>query len=316
MLNELDKGVGSADYWDKNQLLDRLNKQITSNQQPKLPKTVRLNMGISRIAAVLVLTFILGALSFYFLGKSFKTTAERSYYSEIKVPLGAKSMIVLPDSSVVWLNAGSEIRYSTDFNKKNRDISLQGEGYFKVAKNKHLPFIVDAFGFTVKAVGTEFNVEAYAEDRTIKTILVKGKVKLDHETKSIVGDVFMNPNSKAVFYKNANDPDVRNGKPRLLIETNIDPLPLISWKDNRYIFKSEPLQNLAIKLGRKYNFKFIFETDEIRNYRFSGILKDETLQQVMDVIKQTSPITYEIRGKSVIINKDEDRIRNFKKHLQ
>ena len=316
MLNELEKGVSDEGSWNSENLLQRLESQIHKNRQQSKQRSISPYWKAAQVAAILVLTFLLGGLTFYFIGNKPAPNDNRNYYSEIVVPLGSKSKVVLPDSSIVWLNAGSKVRYSNDFNKKDRDISLVGEGYFKVAKNKHLPFIVNSTGFLVEAVGTEFNVEAYSEDRTIETILVKGKVKLDHELESIVGDVYMNPNSKATFYKNPNDPAVINGEPRLVIETNIDPMPLISWKDGRYIFKSELLKDLAVKLGRRYNFKFEFESNEVKNYRFSGILKDETLQQVMDVIKTTSPITYEIKGKVVTISKDYNRTRNFEKHLK
>ena len=94
-------------------------------------------------------------------------------FCEVTAPLGSTSEIVLPDSSRVWLNAGSRIKYTTTFNQNNRMLYLEGEGYFRVAKNKQLPFVVDAYGFEVKAIGTEFNVKAYKEDAIIETTMVR-----------------------------------------------------------------------------------------------------------------------------------------------
>jgi len=71
------------------------------------------------------------------------------------------------------------------------------------------------------------------------------------------------------------------------------------------------LSDLAVKLGRRYNYSFQFESDDIKNYRFSGTLKDETLEQVMDVIRFSSPISYKIQGNTVIIKKDFSRTDNF-----
>ena len=102
-------------------------------------------------------------------------------YTEIKVPLGAISEIILPDSSQVMLNAGSTIRFRSDYNSNNRDIQLQGEGYFKVAKNENLPLIVNTGNLKIKAVGTEFNVKAYPDEGIIETTLVSGIVEISKE---------------------------------------------------------------------------------------------------------------------------------------
>lgn len=270
-------------------------------------------MQITKIAAIVVLSFVMGGLLVNFLNS--RIEPEPVSYCEIAAPLGAKSRVVLPDSSVVWLNAGSTLKYSTDFSKQERHVSLVGEGYFEVAKNERLPFKVNAHGFIVEVVGTEFNIQAYEDEPIIETILVDGQVKLDHERKIIDDRVFMSPNSKASFYKKQEDA-IANGDPRLVILTNIDPRPLIAWKNDQLIFENEMLKDLAVKLGRQYDYTFEFESTDVENYRFSGTLEDETLQQVMDVITLTSPISYKIKGKIVTINKDLKRTRNFKKHLR
>jgi len=233
----------------------------------------------------------------------------------------------LPDNSHVWLNAGSKIKYSTLFNQKDRTLFLEGEGYFKVAKNQVLPFIVDAFGFEVKAVGTEFNVKAYAKDATIVTTMVEGKVTLQHSTENILSGVYLVPNQKATFFKSKETltveliKQIKESKKelnyipehRLVIDTKIDPKSIISWKDNRLIIEREQLSELAEKIGRKYNYNFEFRSEDIKHFSFSGTLEDETLPQVMNVIKLSSPIDYEIVGKTVIIERNENRVNEFKK---
>src|SRR5690606_27755025 len=95
------------------------------------------------------------------------------------------------------------------------------------------------------------------------------------------------------------------------VEARTDPDPIISWKDNKMIFKGEKLGSLAVKLGRKYNVTFSFEKEEIKDYRFSGILEDETLTQVLDVIRLSAPIGYRLEGKTVMIYEDSSMMQKF-----
>ena len=100
------------------------------------------------------------------------------------------------------------------------------------------------------------------------------------------------------------------------IAKKIDPKPIIAWKDNKLIIKSEEMGSLAIKLERKYNVNISFATTNIKNYKFTGTLEDETLTQVLDAIKLTAPIDYKLEGKSVRILENESMARRFDNHLK
>lgn len=325
MLDEIpafeSKGSGvDTDY-------DRLFKQIQQNisEQKKNRRLINLGFNVVRIAAIVLVAFLLGGTLSYFLLP--KESIETPTFCEVTAPLGSTSEIVLPDNSRVWLNAGSKIRYSTSFNQHDRLIFLEGEGYFKVSKNTKLPFIVDAFGFEVKALGTEFNVKAYRDDATIETTLIEGKVTLLHANEKITDGVFLAPNQKAIFYKAKESLTIEGikkleekeeklnytGDDRLVIIPKLDPRSIISWKENQLIIESERLDDLVELLGRKYNFNFEFKSEDIKRFRFSGTLEDETLQQVMDVIKISSPIDYAIEGKTVIIERNDKRAPEFEK---
>lgn len=314
------KGDSDIDY---DRIFQSIRKLIA--EQQTTTRTFNLRFNWLRIAALIVVAFILGGTLSYFLLTPKVKPAES--FCEVTAPLGSTSEIVLPDSSRVWLNAGSKLRYSTTFNQKDRMLYLEGEGYFKVAKNKQLPFVVDAFGFEVKAVGTEFNVKAYQEDAIIETTMVEGKVTLQHSTEDILDGVYLTPNQKATFYKKEEYVTVEVLKKieekkeelnyipehRLVIAPRIDPKSIVSWKENRLIIEREQLGDLAEKLSRKYNFNFEFRSEDIKRFSFTGTLEDETLQQVMNAIKITSPIDYEIVGKTVIISRSDARIQDFKK---
>ncbi len=325
MLNEIKdfETAGSETDTDYDRLFQTIQKIISDHQSNTRSLNLRLNF--MRVAAIIVMAFVFGGTLSYFIFNSDKKTS--SSFCEVTAPLGSTSEIVLPDSSRVWLNAGSKIKYSTTYNQKNRLIYLEGEGYFIVAKNKEIPFIVDAYGFEVKAVGTEFNVKAYKGDPTVETTMVEGKVTLQHSTESILKGVYLTPNQKATFYKKEESLTVEVIKKlqekkeelnyipehRLVIAPRIDPKAIISWKENRLIIEREQLGTLAEILSRKYNFNFEFKSEDIKRISFSGTLEDETLQQVMNVIKISSPIDYEIVGKTVIIEKNEMRMPEFKK---
>ena len=325
MLNEIKdfETAGSATDTDYDRLFQSIQKIISDHKSNTRSLNLRLNF--MRIAAIIVMAFVFGGTLSYFIFNSDKKAP--SSFCEVTAPLGSTSEIVLPDSSRVWLNAGSKIKYSTTYNQKNRLIYLEGEGYFIVAKNKKIPFIVDAYGFEVKAVGTEFNVKAYKGDPTVETTMVEGKVTLQHSTESILKGVYLTPNQKATFYKKEESLTVEVIKKleekkeelnyipehRLVIAPRIDPKAIISWKENRLIIEREQLGTLAEILSRKYNFNFEFKSEDIKQISFSGTLEDETLQQVMNVIKIGSPIDYEIVGKTVIIERNEARMSEFKK---
>ena len=308
---------------DYDRLFQSIRRLIA--EQQSVSRSLNLRFNWARIAAIIVVAFILGATLSYFLLNT-KSQPIVSF-CEVTAPLGSTSEIVLPDSSRVWLNAGSRLKYPTTFNQNNRMLYLEGEGYFRVAKNKQLPFIVDAYGFEVKAVGTEFNVKAYKEDAIIETTMVEGKVTLQHSTENILDGVYLTPNQKATFYKKEEYLTVEVLKKieekkeelnyipehRLVIAPRINPKAIVSWKEHRLIIEREQLGDLAEKLSRKYNFNFEFRSEDIKSLSFTGTLEDETLQQVMNAIKISSPIDYEIVGKTVIIARNDARIPDFKK---
>ncbi|MBN2349171.1 MAG: FecR family protein [Bacteroidales bacterium] len=308
---------------DHNKHEKKFKMQITNWKDWSIMKLVK-------IAAIFILLFASGGvLSYYIFNHE-----ERSVfsYNEICAPLGARSEVILPDGSKVWLNAGSKIRYLDMFNKKNRFVSLEGEAYFKVAKNKKLPFNVITGELKIVALGTEFNVKSYEDEGVIETTLVEGRVSIQHnqQKNNSLQTIFLKPHQKAVYIKEYQQlrvediNTIRQSIPEILkpkkgnmyIAAEVDPAPVVSWKDNRLILKGEELSNLLIKLERKYNVTFNFESENLKHFRFTGTLEDETLTQVLDVIKLSAPIEYALKGKNVEIYENEDMMRKFSNHLK
>lgn len=304
-------------------------KSLSSGKEIKLRRKI---INTLTIAAISAAAFFLGSLySRTQVNKSTDIVSVISF-SEIKAPYGSNSEILLPDSTKVILNAGSSIRYSSNFNVTNRDLVLVGEALFKVAKNLDIPLNVNAGDINVKAVGTEFNIKAYDDESIIETTLIEGKVEISQllnvDDKSQFIDLI--PNQKAIYIKETesfNLEKIRNldsldAKPvrtlyeNILISPKVDVSQVVAWTKGRLVIRGERLDNLCIELQRKYDVSIVFSDEKIKKYRFTGVLMDETLEQVLNVIKLTAPIEYSLKGKTVYMSSDTEQLNDYSKHLR
>ena len=297
-------------------LLNRRMKTRKNYMQPTIPwKKVML------VAAMLAIVFLAGTSVTLFTGKA--TEQSPLMFTEYSSPYGSKSMVKLPDGSSVWLNAGSMLRYSSDFNVHNREVYLEGEGYFNVTRNEQTPFLVQTSTITVKVLGTAFNVKAYPEESVVETTVERGAVQLIDPCSSSQEMTLLLAQQKAVVIKESQPEKKTEEVP--LQESNhggIKPVSYIpiadvevnsnirteiytSWKDSRWIFESEKLSSLAVKLERRYNVHFVFDDDELKDNVFSGKLEDETLNQVLEALKLTAPILYKIKQNTVYLSRNK-----------
>lgn len=268
------------------------------------------------IAAIFVLAFGTSYFTLRFFESENKTHAVTAAYIINEAPMGNMSKITLPDGSEIWLNAGSKIKYATNFNVDDRYINLKGEAYFHVSTNKEKPFIVNASGIEVKATGTRFNVKAYADEEIIETTLEEGIISVRNTNSEKSKEVFLKPNEKITVFKkststsnqvqnelqtNLSD-EFKNAPIAILkieLASNVETPVYTSWKDNEWIIQNERLESLATKLGRRYDVSIQLIDDKVKNYSYTGTLKDETLEQVLEVISHTSPIKYKLEKKKV-----------------
>lgn len=298
----------------------RLNKNSSTQQQ------TRFNW--LKVAAIFMLAFISGGIGYYFANQKSEPT-EPPLHVEYVAPLGSRSFIKMPDGSKIWLNAGTTLSYKTNFGSENREVNMSGEAFFEIEKNPELPFMVQTSQINITALGTKFNVKAYAEEKTIETTLIEGSVKLEGNDFKLAEDVILKKNEKAIFTKKAqtieinekNQPPVNSGithqlNPRteLKIISSVEAAPIISWKEERWVINNEKLGSLSKKLERRYAVNIIFDNELLKDYSFGGTLEDETLDQVLDAICSSSPIRYLIEGKTVYIMSDNQKMEKFK-HL-
>ncbi|WP_080906054.1 FecR family protein [Parabacteroides sp. Marseille-P3160] len=232
-----------------------------------------------RIAAILLLPLIIstGILSYLYIQQS-KQIDRISYVEAFSAP-GIITKIQLPDSSFVWLNAGSSLRYPSRFKGQNRLVYLCGEGYFDVQADKKHPFYVSLNnGIQVKAHGTKFNVNAYEEDSAIKTSLETGLVDI------MAGDqvVLLKPDEQLLYDKNTKKLTVR------LIHIEEE----TAWKDGRLVFRNTTLEEVLKQLSRKYNIDIFLHKESQKEYKFRATFSSENITQILNYLSMAAPIRW------------------------
>lgn len=202
---------------------------------------------------------------------------------EIVAERGQKSSVTLPDGSRVMINSASTISYTSDYNVKERNVFLSGEAYFDVASNADIPFVVHADKVSVTALGTKFNVKAYAEDPYVVTTLVEGCVRTEAGTQYEL----LTRAQEASYNKEA---DV------LLAYDVKDISRAVPWIRNELLFENESLADIAVTLERMYNVTIVFEDEAAKGYSYTGLIRNNSLQNVLELISSTSPVGYKMNS--------------------
>lgn len=300
--------------------------QSFNQKREKEDLNVRTKRIISRtikIAASIIILFSLSVSYFIVRRTNFNNQAEN--YITTFVPMGEKSQVTLSDGTKVWLNSGSSLKYPSGFNKKERTVYLEGEGYFDVEKDDNHPFLVHADGLTIKVLGTEFNVTCYDDEDEIKTTLIEGKVEIvGNEDIKLQKNIILEPNESANYSRSMNKVTVtkvsvtkNNSEEEDSGLTNINPIEKIenvtprvesitSWKNNQLIFDNITLSEMAKKMERWYGINIILKDSSLYKNIYSGkFIYNEPIEQVLDVINRTTPINYTINKNTVIIKSIE-----------
>lgn len=302
--------------YDEQTAWNKLNEYIMTSKEALPSKHFYLQQ-LGKIAAIFIVAFFSGILTLYFIYHSPSKINNNIAYSEHKVSYGSKSQLILPDGSKVWLNAGSKLRYSFQFNQLIREVYLEGEAFFDVSKNKNKPFFVKTMGVTIKVLGTVFNVKAYPNDKVIETSVQRGIVQvISNSTLSKgVQKVFLHANQKATYIKMIGEilgsqvsnksigkvikkDSLENIMP-FSISDSVNMKAITSWKEKKWIIEKEHLGDLGIDIERRYDVKVLFADKTLKSYVFSGVLIDESLEQVLNVIKLSAPVNYEVNKKVV-----------------
>ncbi len=242
---------------------------------------------VSGIAAILLVGFISG---FLFV----KYAQQKPIYITATAPAGSVAQLLLADSTVVYLNAGSQLTYCPESKSRNREVSLNGEAWFDVTKNKKNPFVVHTPVCDVNVTGTRFNVKAYAVENQVITTLEEGEVMLSSASGyQLARTIRLLPGEQAVIDRSTNKAQVKK------VETRY----FTSWKDNRLMFVNMNMKELILTLERKFGVEIEVTDPDILKYHYTGTLKNESVLEVMELIKHTLPIDYSIDGQIIRVMK-------------
>ena len=288
---------------DYERILDSVHHDISLSRSGKIKLISPVGMSqkkakwrffsiLSKIAAVLFLPLLLYFMYTYIITDKpvlSETIKPVPVNIEVKSPLGSKTYLELPDGSKVWLNYGSLLKFPQKFTGQTRTVELHGEGYFEIAHNEQKPFIVKIGELEVLVKGTEFNLMAYPEDAVIETTLKSGKVILQRKVcDGNVQQIFeMEQNYHATYLK----------KEKELKYSVENPDKYISWKDGVLIFQNDPINDIVKKLSRWYNVDIQLKDKELSGYTYTATFVDETLPQILELLKIATPIKYTISSR-------------------
>jgi|WetSurMetagenome_2_1015567.scaffolds.fasta_scaffold00436_13 transmembrane sensor len=235
-----------------------------------------------KIAAITFVPLIVASILLIYV-KSYKTSSTKGpIYNELYASFGTRSAIRLVDSTLVWLNSGSILRYPDKFDEKHRQVFLKGEAYFEVKSDATKPFVVETPNFKVNATGTKFNVLDYESATTIEITLVSGKISVNGpghaECSRLITELY--PNQHLTINK-------KNGEKSIVTE---ETYKYISWKDGRLIFRNETLSKVVEKLSLYFNVDIELKGEELKVYRYRATFEDESLEEILRLLKLTAPI--------------------------
>lgn len=216
-------------------------------------------------------------------------------YNTISTPMGGKFKVILPDGSLVLLNAASTLKYPVHFDEKLRKVSFTGEAYFEIAKledkrKKRVPFYVYSNDQIVEVLGTHFNINSYDNEEYSKTTLLEGSVKIINE-KSAAPAKILKPGQQAVIKRG----DVQT---KIMIA---DEAQALAWKDGYFLFKNTNIKDVVNELERWYNVDIQYE-DEMEFENITGyISRNVKISSVLKMLQLSGIVNYEISGSKIII---------------
>lgn len=263
-------------------LKERAWENVVTRISTKKQKTVIVRFMLRIAVSILLVALGVG-------GSLFLQNQPDKSFTEVYSPYGHKTMVLLPDSSQVWLNGNSRLRYRANF-LESRYVELTGEGLFKVTKNPKSLFTVNSKNLQLEVYGTRFNVKSYPEDNVSEVALVEGSVGLFHNKqlmkKMIPGEV--------IAY-DAHEDKFSNP------ESDIN--QIISWRADELVIENETFENVIKYLERWYGVEITLDKSLMGNSKLSFKVKTESLIELLSIIDHITPVRYEINGKQVKLHK-------------
>lgn len=242
---------------------------------------------IAQMAAAVLLPLFM-ALSGYLLYENRRLAEEEM---TVSTAAGERASVTLPDGTFVALNAESRLSYyPKEFHRTERRIHFNGEGYFQVAKDEKLPFLIDARGLQVKVLGTTFNLQARCDKQTAELVLEEGRVRM--ESCKSHKQVVLQPSQRAVL-------DQATGQIRVYAEDDFERVS--AWRQGDMVFRNIPFPDVVRAIEENYQVRVRFIKTTCPTDRFTGTLPLADLNEVLDVIEATYHVRSEVNESDVRI---------------
>ncbi|MGS2764379.1 FecR family protein [Sinomicrobium sp. M5D2P9] len=220
-------------------------------------------------------------------------SGSETVYNYLTVPRGGQFYVQLSDSTGIWLNSETRIKYPVSFTKgRPREVELvYGEAYFEVspaARHDDTPFRVHTRKQVVEVLGTEFNIQGYREEGRVLTTLVEGKVSISNG--ALTRTIF--PGQQSV---------VEDGKETLVV-TAVNVTNKIAWKNGQFMFEDMRLEAMMRILSRWYDLEVKFEDTSKRDMVFSGVLnRSESVTVLLEKIERVGAVSFHLEDKKTLV---------------
>ena len=260
-------------------------QQISLGDSARGPLTVEGNMQVIQLDS--------GQLAYVNAGKAAENAAG---YNTLATPRGGQYKVTLPDGTRVWLNSASRLRYPTAFTGAMRKVELSGEAYFEVAKNSRQPFTVAAAGMAVNVLGTDFNLNAYNDEDSIRTTLVDGAVRLVYS-----GDALeIRPGEQGSLALDGKQGSrTRDGK--RMVVSHPDVQEVLAWKNGEFIFYSQPIQVIMRQVSRWYDVDIEYRGAPPTTLFTGDIARASKASALLDMLETVGDVHFEIGEHKIIV---------------
>ena len=294
--------------WQFDLLMSKIqNKEEVQPVRKSLVR--RLWLPMSAVASVILIV----VLVFQFTGtkqNAQKITARidtKMQTRQFFCPAGSKTKLVLPDSSMVWLNSGTKLTYNDGYGITNRDITLTGEAFFDVRRSE-MPFIIKTANIKIKVLGTAFNVRAYPHEKRSETSLLRGSVEVTLDERPNQR-IVLKPSEKITVKHDAhsiNGASLNAHEPLIVLasitKTSDSAIAETTWVENKLSFKSETFGALAKRMEIRYGVKVVFQNESLKQQRFTGSFTDESITEMLEALQFSHSFHYSIHDNIIEIS--------------
>ena len=287
-----EKGLGIKEEVGK-RILAKINRAIDAKKVKDTPFIFRRSYLLKVAASILiVLSLTLGA--FYIVGAFSRNDNKAVSMSEKSTEAGQKLVITLVDGTTITLNSESQLKIPKNYNGKEREVFLRGEAYFDVAHNPDKAFIVNAGSFTIKDLGTVFDVKTFPDETDFTVSLVSGKVSVsknnsDADKRRIV----LSPEEQYSYDRISGTEKVEK----------FDYAQAVGWKDNILKFDDEPLTEVFLRLHRAYGIELDLKDKEFCNYSVTANFNNASLFTILSSLKKLTSLSYKAETQNSVLTK-------------